>query len=90
MKTWEVELLRAYTNNNKKCYVYGIVYSKTIIDSKTGLYDDHFIESQVKANEVFRNTMRDTDGWLSNQLCFMSIKPNLTNVTILNGKLKTK
>ncbi len=89
MKHWEVELLRTYTINKIKCYVYGIIYSKTIIDPVTDLYDDHWIESQVKANSVFRDTNR-INGWLSNQLCFTSIKPNLKTISILNGKIKTK
>ena len=80
-KIWEIELLRTYTTNKTKCYTYGIIYSKTIINPLTDLYDDHWIETQVKASDVFRNN--------DNQLCFTSTKNNITHMTVVNGKIKT-
>lgn len=78
-KLWEVELVRKYSNNKGIVHVYGIIYSKTIISPITGLYDDDWIETQVKASDVFRNEYH--------QLCFYSIKP-VEAITVENGKIK--
>jgi len=87
-KLWEVELLRKVTANGKATVnVYGIIYSKTVINPNTGLYDDDWIETQVKASDVFRDTTRQ-DIFSSRQLCFYSTKP-VDYVTVENGKLKT-
>ena len=87
-KLWEVELLRTITTNEKNTVkVYGIIYSRTIINPNTGLYDDHWIETQVKASDVFRDITRQ-DIFSSQQLCFYSTKP-VDYVTVENGKLKT-
>lgn len=85
-KLWEVELLRVISNKGNRVYVYGIIYSKTIIHPVTGLYDDDWIETQVKASDVFRDITRK-DIFSSQQLCFVSTK-HVDYVTVVDGKLK--
>ena len=79
IKGWEVELIRTYTTAKSKAYVYGIIYSKTIINPVTGLYDDDYIMTRVKACDVLR---------FNRQLCFISIVPDVKAVTLENDKLK--
>lgn len=85
-KLWEVELLRTYINNGKRVHIYGIIYSKTIIHPVTKLYDDHWIETQIKASDVFRDITRQ-DIFSTQQLCFASPK-HVDYVTVVDGKLK--